>query len=262
MLLETWLDQPTLLMAVLLAAFFLATGLAVQALVFAPPARGFFAALGVVAPFFGAVSVLFGLMTGFVAGDAWERTRLAGRAVIAERDAVTAIQALSIATVSDMAPIRRALRAYAASVVGDEWPRMEDGEAAPETAAALADLLRELADPHSSVQSGLVAHSALLDLGMRLVAARGDRLNLAGQRTSHAKWWAVIGLAVLTQFAIALVHAGKPRAGAVTVAVFSLAAVLALSLVAVFERPFDGASGLRPAAMRAALDLLSPPPAP
>lgn len=259
MLLDFWLDQPVSIILALIVVFFLATGSLIHLLVFSRWTGRLFGSLSLVAPFFTAIALLFGLLTGFLASDAWERNRLAGRAVVAERDVVLAIHALSIATLSDMTAIRSALRNYATLVVSEEWVRMEDGDVGPQTSAALTELLRELADPKSSHQSGLVAHSALLDLGIRLVAARGDRLSLAGQRSSHAKWWTVIGLAVLTQLAIALVHAGKATTGLVAVGLFSLAAVLSLSLIATSERPFDGATGIKPVAMRAALEAMAPP---
>lgn len=260
MLIELWLDQPTWLLVVLLAGFFGLTGLAIHGLALS---RAVMPLGGVVAPFFGAISILFGLLTGFLASDAWERNRLANRAVLAERDALLALYDLSIATISDMSSIRAAVRAYTQTVIAEEWPRMRDGEASPKAAAALADLAKEVATPKLSAESGLVSHTALLDLTLRVRTARSDRLNLSAQYSDHAKWWTVLALAVLTQIALALVHLDKPRARAAAIGVFSLAAVVSLSLVAGRERPFDGALGLQPSALQealAAMEATAPPP--
>lgn len=250
MLIEWWLDRPVPLIYGLLAALLVTTAAALLLLTSAPRSRGWAGRFGgVVAPFFGAVSVLFGLLTGFLANDAWERNRQAGRAILAERDAAVALYDLSLATVSDMSGLRTALRGYLDAVVGDEWERQRDGFSSPKAKTALTALTREVADPRLAAQSGLVSHAALLDLVGRIRTARGDRLALAEQYSDQAKWWTVILLALLTQVGLALVHLDKPRAQGAALAVFSAAAVAAIGLVAIKERPFDGPLGLAPTAL-------------
>ncbi|NNM71883.1 DUF4239 domain-containing protein [Enterovirga aerilata] len=264
MLIEFWLDQPVWLILGGLAGLLAATGLLIFWLAQGRLTQSFSASLtGVVAPFFGSVAILFALLTGFLASDAWERNRQASRSVLSERDALVAVRELSLAAAADMAELRSAVRAYLAAVVDDEWPLLKDGHASPKAAGALRELLREVSDPKLTDNLGQVAHTALLEQALRARSARSDRLALSEQYSDHPKWWTVLILACLTQLALALVHLERPRAQAAAIAVFSMAAVVALGLVAVKERPFDGPLALQPVALRDALALMTPaaPPA-
>ena len=102
---------------------------------------------GLVAPFFGSVALLFGLLTGFLASDVGDRNRQAVRAVQTEAGELRNIYTLSVASASDMAEIRVALKAYVNSEVHDEWPAIMNGETSPRTDAAYDNLLREISDP-------------------------------------------------------------------------------------------------------------------
>lgn len=196
---------------------------------------------GVVAPFFNSVAILFALLTGFLANDVSERSRHAVRAVQAEAGELRNIHTLSVASASDMRAIRAALKAYVASVVADEWPAMADARTSPRTAAAYDDLLREISVPSIAKSSGPAVHASLLSAAVRAGTARNDRLALASDHTNDLKWVVVLVLGVLTQAAIALVHLDRPRAFLAALTLFSVAAVVALGIIALQEYPFDGA---------------------
>ncbi len=254
MLLETWFDLPVPLIVLVLAAGLGGTALLLHAVTFWSRTRGsVLRCKGLVAPFFGAVSVLFSLLTGFVASDAWERNRQASRSLLSERDALVALHELSVATVSDMAGIRTDIRAYLDAVIRDEWPKMQDAQSSPAAGQALLQLLRDMTEPAVTRDAGAVAHAAMLDTTLRLRAARSDRLALATQYSDHPKWWTVLLLALLTQVAIALVHLDLRGAQAAALAIFTAGAVVALGLVAIRERPFDGPLALRPTVLVDAL---------
>jgi hypothetical protein len=195
---------------------------------------------GVVPPFFGAVAILFGLLTGFLSNDVWERNRVAVRAILAERDAILAIHAMSIATVSDMSDIRAAVEAYTKRLIDDEWPMMENQESSPKAERELNTLLAKISDPRVGAEAGAAAQGALLDTVLKLRSSRHDRLAMSGDRTDRTKWTAVLCLAFVTQIAIGIVHLEKPRAQLAALSIFSLAVIVTLGLVAIRERPFDG----------------------
>lgn len=258
MVLGFWLDQPVWLIFAALASLFGAAIGLIRLVAVSGVSRGFVASLGgVVAPFFGAVSVLLALLTGFVANDAWERQRQAVRAVQAERDGAVAVYDLSLATVSDMAAIRAHLAAYLDAVVGEEWERMQDGETSPRAAEALGRLLQAAAAPRVSVEAGLAAHRALLDTVLRLRGARGDRLALAQHASDQSKWLTLLVLAFLTLVALALVHLDRPRAQMTAMTVFAAAMISTLGLIALHERPFDGPRPVGAAPLKAALTLVA-----
>jgi hypothetical protein len=201
---------------------------------------------GVVAPFFGAVAILFALLTGFLASDISDRNRQATRAMLSESDSLHTTQTLSIASVGDMASIREALRAYAQSILKDEWPHMEDGRSV-KTEAAFGELLRRVSDPAIAKESGQALHTALLASVARLGSARSDRLALSEDRTNGLKWLTVLLLGIITQISIGLVHLDKPRAQLASLAVFSGAVIVTLTLIAAQEQPYGGVVQVSPA---------------
>ena len=88
----TWLELPVRPLLLLLAAFYLATGTIIHLLSFYGPTGRWCANFkGVVGPFFTSVTVIFGFLAGFVAGDVWRRSAEAGRVVRAEANALLAL---------------------------------------------------------------------------------------------------------------------------------------------------------------------------
>lgn len=148
--------------------------------------------------------------------------------MLAEREALQAIQAISIATVTDMEDIRAAVRLYAETLVQDEWPRMRDQESSAKAGQALLSLLGRISNPQISSNAGQAAQTALLDAVLKLRSARDDRLALSGDQTDRTKWAAVLFLALITQVAIGIVHLERPRAQLAALSIFSTAVVITL----------------------------------
>jgi hypothetical protein len=211
---------------------------------------------GIVAPFFGAVAILFALLTGFLANDISDRDRLALRTVQTEAGELRNVGTLSIAAVSDMQSIRNALHAYVASMVQEEWPAMNKGRLSPHTEAAYDQLLREVSQPSLSKVSGQAVHAALLNATVRAGTARNTRLALASDHTNDLKWLIVILLGLCTQVAIGLVHLDRPRAFIASLTMFATAVVMTLGIIALQEYPFAGAFRILPTPI-AALEALS-----
>jgi len=210
---------------------------------------------GVVAPFFSSVAILFGLLTGFLANDVGDRNRQAVRAVQTEAGELRNVHALSVASASDMAAIRIALKAFITSEVNEEWPAMLNGERSPRTRAAYDDLLREISDPTITRDASSTVHAALLAATVRAGTARNDRLSLSTDHTNDLKWTSVLLLGLITQLALCLVHLGKPRAMLLALSVFGSGAIVALGLIALQEHPFEGAFRVSPAPLERLLTL-------
>src|SRR5205814_1118091 len=138
---------------------------------------------------------------------------------------------------SDSKALRASIRGYASAVVEDEWSRLQLQERSARADAALNALLREVALPGTSKDSGI--QRTMLDMALKIRAAHEDRLELSHDRTAVTKWAAVLLLALLTQLAIAVVHLEKPRPQAAALFIFTLAAVSLLSFLAVHEAPFE-----------------------
>lgn len=255
-----WLELPAVgLFATLSAVYALSAGFLAWLAFRSPLAARVRRLTGVVAPFFGSVGILFALLTGFLANDIAERNQQAWRAVNNEASAIMSLHTLSVATASDMAKIRSALQAYAEAAVADEWPKLAEDRHSARTDTAMTGLLREVSDPLIAREAGQAVHNAMLRTMLRLRDARADRLSLASDRTNEIKWATVLLLGMITQLAIALVHLERPRAHVAALAVFSLAAVIALGLIALQEHPFKGALRVSPAPLQRAISLIVPP---
>ncbi|MCO5130901.1 MAG: DUF4239 domain-containing protein [Xanthobacteraceae bacterium] len=245
---RAWLDMAPAGLFLTLAILYFGMAAALAGLVFRSPARKPIHSFhGVVAPFFNAVAILFALLASFLANDVSERSRLAVRTVQSEAGELRNVHTLSVASVSDMRSIRAALKAYAASIVAEEWPAMAAFEAAPGTAAAYDNLLREVSQPGLSRASGAAVHSALLNATVRAGTLRNVRLALAADRTNDLKWLVVIVLGLFTQVAIGLVHLERGRAFVAALVVFASAVVVALGIIALQEYPFGGTFHVSPA---------------
>jgi hypothetical protein len=242
-MIQAWLDLSLGGIIGVLAALFAASGLLFTWLVFHSPLRKpIHRRRGLVPAYFGAIAILFALLTGFLAADIGDRNRHATHALQTEAEALTSIHALSVASASDMAAIRDAVRSYARSVRDDEWTLIGMGTGgSPKTQAALTTLMQMIADPRVARDAGEAVHAALVTLSLRAAGARADRLSLGADRTNDLKWFTVLFLGLMTQVAIGLVHLDKPRANALALTIFSIAAVVALGLIAEQEYPFEGA---------------------
>jgi hypothetical protein len=233
-----WLELPIPVIVASLFAFYLATAsLLIWLSFWSPLSRRVQSCKGVVAPFFGSVGIIFGLLVAFLSNDIWDRNKQAERVVHTESDTLVALYSLSIASGSDSKSLRSSIRGYASAVVEDEWPGLQSQLRSARTDAALNTLLREVALPGASKDFGI--QRTMLDMVLKIRAAHEDRLALNDDRTAATKWGAVLLLALITQLAIAVVHLEKPRPQATALFIFTLGAVCLLSMLAIHEAPFE-----------------------
>jgi hypothetical protein len=258
-MIEMWLDWPTAGVVVALAVIYGGIAVLLVWLTFGALLGARVRGLdGVVAPFFGAAGILFALLTGFLASDISDRNRQANRAVHVEATELRNVFTLSVASASDMREIRAAWAAYVQSAIADDWPAMERDTSALATSAAYDALLREVSDPKIATESGAAVHAALLNATVRAGTARSERIALATDRTNELKWIMVLILGALTQVSIAVVHLQRRNAQIAALAVFSAAVVVALGLIALQERPFQGPFRVGPGPLEQLLTLRGP----
>jgi hypothetical protein len=194
---------------------------------------------GLVAPFFVSVTLIFGLLHSFVAGEVWRRHADSVQVVRSEGDALVLLAYLTPDTDPAAAKLRAMIRAYAQSVVRDEWPRMKEGKHVPEAVAAFTSLLSAIAAAPASGSDAAAIQRVRLDTALKLHTLRGTRIALASDRTDEIKWATLLILGLVAQIAIGSVHLDKTRPQIAALTIFSTAAVIALGLVAIQERPFS-----------------------
>jgi hypothetical protein len=253
----TWLELPVIPQVLLLAAFYLITGTVMHLLSFhGPVGRWVGSFKGIVGPFFTSVTVIFALLAAFIANDVWRRDTEAAQVVRAEADALLSLYYLTPEAVPDAAMVHNRIRAYTESVIRQEWPRMYVGEGASETEAALGALFQEILGRSAGDAVSSAIERARIDIALKLRTIRANRLSLAADRTDELKWATLLIIAVMAQFAIAVVHLERPRPQIAALAIFSGAVVIALGLVAVQERPFVPPLEILPTALEEVLRVI------
>lgn len=246
-MINLWLDLPVFWMIVAVTLTFGLSAMAMNWLTHhSPLAARFQERRGIVAPFFTVVSLLFGLFLAFLAADVWDKKSRGHRAVIAERDALTALLKLSDVAVPEGSRVAVAVADYTRSVVDVEWPRMQDQESSTETTALAGLLLYEVALKGEDAELSAPLHDNLLRKVLRLREARADRLTLSAEGPEQLTWTAVLLLALMTQIALAAVHLERSKPQRAALAIFTISAVVAISVVAAYERPFDGPIRIAP----------------
>lgn len=259
-LIDAWLSLPAVaLFAVLIAAFAL-SGILWSCLSFWSPLSPRVRTLtGVVAPYFGSIGILFSLLAAFLANEIADQQRQAWRAVHNEASAIITAYTLSLAAPSGLEEIRAALRAYARSVLVDEWPKMAKDQRSALVDKTMHELLRRISDRAISREAGPALQNNLLRTVLQIREARSDRLALSFTEPKRLNWAIVLVLGIFTQLAIALVHLERPRAQAAALFVFSVAVVIALGLIALQEHPFRSTLQVSAAPIRRAMSLIVPP---
>jgi len=255
-LIDAWLSLPLPALIVTLTAFYCVSALVLIRLSFGalvgPWVRSF---RGVVAPFAGAIVIIFSILVGFLANDVWDRNRRAAATVRGEGASLISLHALAAALGAPHAAIDRAIRAYAAAVINKEWPRMENGEASPEAEAAQDELLQTVAQSDFAVGNAAL-DGFLLATALKVREARGDRLALSFDFSESAKWTCVLLMALMAQISLASVHLHEARAQIAAMVIFTASIVLVIGLIATHEGPFQPPLGIRPAPIAKLLDIV------
>ncbi len=237
---HAWLDLPEALIFLVLVALYGVSGAAIYWFSFHSPAHKRVQRLtGVVAPYFGAVAVLFALLTGFLGAEVAERNRQAERSVLSESSALDTLVSLSRVPGVDGKGVRAAAQHYLEAVLTSEWAAMSTGHSSAVAAGALSAMIETAATSGAAGAGITPAQIGLLNAAARVASARAERLSFAADRSYELKWISVLLLGILTQVALTLVHLERSRAMLAAVSLFSLAAIVALGLIAAQENPFE-----------------------
>jgi hypothetical protein len=239
-MIDTWLTLPLPALILSLVGFYSASALLLVYFCFGrvtgPWVQSF---KGVVAPFFGGIVIILGILMGFLANDVWDRNRRASGAVRSEAASLTSLYEIVAASGLPNAGINHAIRTYASAVIKKEWPSMGQGEAAPEAEAAQDNLLKVVASPQSVPNGGPALDRLLLDVTLKIRDARGDRLSLSADYSESDKWTCVLLFALMGQISLAVVHLERARPHIAAMVIFTSGIVVVIGLVASHEFPFS-----------------------
>jgi hypothetical protein len=253
-MLTGWLDLSAWAITVTLVVFYGLTATLLHLISFRWPTHRHLASLqGMATPFFTTANTLFALMIAFLGTGVWESYRTAVQTVLHEREGIVAVLELAKAVPSEAAQLRERVNHYVTSVINDEWHQRPIGHGSDHTDAALLALLGAAASHQTGAAAGPAVQAALINAVQRIGAARSSRLVLTHAPNDSPRWVAVLLLALLTQVSVAVAHLDRARSQIVALSLSTTAAIIALALVAMLERPFDGANQISPEPLRRAI---------
>jgi len=208
-------------------------------------------------PTFVAVSTLFALFAGFLLADTMTRKDRASQAVQTESAALLGLGVGSEMANDNGAAIRAAIRVYARSVATEEWPRMLRERSNADTEQALLALMRTVHKAPVADAVSPAVHGHMLSLMQNVVDARTDRIVIVTNHLQQFSWTALFLLGFITQYVLGMGFLDRRAANFSVIAIFSLAAVVALWLIAIQDNPYRGANGVSPAPFERIPDMLA-----
>jgi hypothetical protein len=197
------------------------------------------------------LALMFGLLVGFLAAQAWNDSDRASAAVNQEASALRAAVLLAAGFPGEPeARLRDLIRRYIQDAVTQEWPAMARRNAtlaiAPARLAEALQLALSLA-PRSEGQ--IAAQREMVASLQNALAARRQRIILSGSSINWVKWTVLLVQAGLTLLAIAMVHSDNRATNRIILAIFATSAGVAVVMIAAHTRPFTGEISVRPAVL-------------
>ena len=194
------------------------------------------------------LGLVFGLLVGFLAVQAWDDHASAQAAVNREASALRGAVLLSERFPGRTEERTRTLvRRHIDRAVTQEWPAMAEHRATltlvpPELDSALQLALGQT----PSGEGGAIAQRELVESLQDAMDARRQRVLVSESRVNWVKWSALILLAALTLIAIAFVHCDNRLTAALAMGVFAAAVAVAIVMIAAQDQPFAGQLGVKP----------------
>jgi hypothetical protein len=200
--------------------------------------------------------LIYGVLLAFTIIVAWEKFSETERNVVREVTTLSELwrdsEAFGVAT---SGPIHATLRAYAESVVRDEWPEMAArGREHTQTRKIYAQLWRQSYNlqPQGKLQEAYLAEY-LRDLN-ELSATRRTRI-LYSRTEIHSILWLILFVGAVPIIAYSLLFANRHAWVQVVITAFIMLIVLLSLLVALsLQYPFTGEVSIGPEAFRALLE--------
>jgi Protein of unknown function (DUF4239) len=194
------------------------------------------------------LGVIFALLVGFIAAQAWGDTERARVALNREASALRAVVLLASAFPGDAeARLRTLVARHIETAVKEEWPAMAHGRGTlTMIPAALAEALHVALALKTEGSGQTTAQREIVASLQTALDARRQRIIVSESSLDWVKWWGLILQAIITLVAIACVHSDNRATSALALGMFATAAGIALVLIASHMRPFAGPVAVEP----------------
>lgn len=250
-----WLESlPTLLDGILIVGGFVVLSLGIGYIVATFTSREVRIAHNDLAGFILAViGVIYAVLLAFVAISVWERFEQAQARTYEEAGALVTIYRDS-ESFPQAAALRSALRAYAASVVGVEWPRMKRGQPVPNEDAGLEQIDRDIRALSVSSARLQNIHAQMLAAIDTALSDRDVRLTVDSRGINGLMWVVLVAGAIVTIGFTYLFGFARTLMQELMIGSLSLLIGLVLFLTIELDYPYRGGIAVQPAAFRTALE--------
>jgi hypothetical protein len=188
------------------------------------------------------LGIIFGLLVGFVAVQAWNDFDRAKIAVSNEASALRAIVLLAEHLPDEQKSRLRALvNSHIEEAVQQEWPAMAAQRATLATLPqALVQCLDVALDMKPADESQAIAQREIVDFLGKAAEARRQRIIISQSGVGPVKWSAILVSGLCALIAIAMVHSDNRLTCAIALALFATGIAVASLLIAGYGAPFSG----------------------
>ncbi|MCH8466945.1 MAG: hypothetical protein LAT78_10325 [Roseinatronobacter sp.] len=188
------------------------------------------------------ITTTWALAMGFTAAEIWSVNAHAKAASAEERSAIARLGGIAAPDLLGNAQMVETITAYQHAV--QQYELDPKGERPAAEVDAIIENLRaaifEMA--HNPVPDSIM-YKITMDFD-QLQDARGARLAIGNAPVSDYKWYLVIFLTLLSQIALAAVHADRRQGGQRALAIFTVAATFSIWLLALHAHPYVGISAI------------------
>ena len=205
------------------------------------------------------LSAIFALMVAFSAAGIWNDAIQARAAVQREANAIENVTALTAHYPADLREeVHGAILRYGRRVIENDWPAMQHRAGVNETLylrgnGPIVQLIDRIAGARND--SPTLAYSELLITQlMDLRSARLQREVIARGGVSDAQWIALITIAMMAMFAIAIAHNHAFVLQSAATALYVVGVSAALFVILAHDRPFVGHSAVQALPIQQAID--------
>lgn len=200
----------------------------------------------VLPPFLAVPAILFAMLAAALATDVWQKHTAAKDAVIHEASAIRSMMHISKQLGEQGVQLEKSTREYINAVINQEWPAMVSYDHGHKEAAfnALQSLDSTASNIGNTDQLSRFNAQRLQTALETIQVSRLQRISLAHDSISIAKWASAMVLAVLTLVSIAVVHVKRPRAMVISMVITILCVMATIQVLSRNRSPFLGTAAI------------------
>lgn len=194
------------------------------------------------------LGVIFALLVGFVAFQAWNDFDKAKIAVETEAGALRGVAVLDESLPEEQRiHLRTLINRHIDEAVNREWPAMaQHGLTLASPPTALIEALQLTVSLKPQDESQRMAQREIMAALNKALDARRQRITISQSGVGAVQWAAIMLLGLCMLIAIAMVHSDNRHTCAIAVTLFATGIALSALMIAPYSRPFTGANSVGP----------------